>query len=343
MRMTSFLQNSKLFVICLALLLFQSCVTDKSRNKSIPDWSDIQSNAHNKTVCIAVESGIEKYSGNFTNEIKNYFKDYYGIDIQVDIIPSNHLSTAQYDIIYSTRSKINALYENNQLIGPFRDKLPNKQYFFWDTYFTQKSTDILDEYIATWGNVDVTFYRSKANKIVIPKTIIELEQIVIANPYRYTIGKGWVSLGLFSTLIEEVAKEEKINLSKYDRTIFNTLKEKMDQKLINIKSKFWRNGTANFNQIDLQSSLDLKKETTKFNNSEVVQKNQFFCLAVPNKAKNMESALFVINELSSPLLRMKRVNSILNEQVTFSYKIPDYIDSNYVIRYYDDFKYCSAE
>jgi hypothetical protein len=64
------------------------------------------------------------------------------------------------------------------------------------------------------------------------------------------------------------------------------------------------------------------------------------CLAIPKSAKNLHTALFVIDQLISPQLRMERVNSILNEQITEDLSLPSVIDSNYVIRYYDDFKYC---
>lgn len=116
MRMTSFLRNSIIFLVVISFTILQSCVTDKSRNSNIPDWSEIEQKAKNNKITIAIESGITSYSGNFTNDLIDYFKSKYGIEIEIKLIQPNHLSNTECDIIYSTRSKISSLYKNNLLV-----------------------------------------------------------------------------------------------------------------------------------------------------------------------------------------------------------------------------------
>lgn len=189
--------------------------------------------------------------------------------------------------------------------------------------------------------MDVTYYRADANNISIPGSMLELEQIVNANPYKYSIGKGRASLKLFANLIEEVAQKENLELSKYNRDTFKKLKYILDSKLESIKSNFWRKGEANFHQLGIPIAIQINDDKDINRTlTESIDKKDYLCLAIPKKVNNLETALFVINELCAPKMRMKRVDSILKEQLTVDDSLPENIDSNYIIRYYDDFKYC---
>ncbi len=344
MRMTSFLQN-RIYTYCIVVAIsLCACVSDKSKDMEVPDWNEVVKDAKNNELLIGVDTSNASGLFNFTNAIITYFSSQYGIQIKLIELSEHQIAHAPCDIVYTKRFKLNQMYKNNLLFGPFRDKLPHSKYLYWDIYYDRNSIDILDEYMGCWGNIDVSFHRKPNNIVIIPNTLMELEQIVNANPYLYTIGRGRVALKIFSNIIAQVARDNKQDLSTYNPEVFEKLKEDLDLKLSDIRSKFWRKGLINFAQLDFSNSSIMSKEDSVANRTLPSNDiNDMLCLAIPTNSTEKKTAMFVINQLVSPQLRMKRINSILDEELIANLSLAKGIDSNYIIRYYDDFKYCKDE
>ncbi len=344
MRMISLLQN-RIYLCCIVVAIFLcACVSDKSKDMEVPDWNEVVKDAKNNVLVIGLDTSKATGLFNFTNSIISYFSSQYGIQVKLIQLSEHQIAHTPCDIVYTKRSKLNLMYKNNLLFGPFRDKLPHSKYLYWDIYYDRNSIDILDEYMGCWGNINVSFHRKPNNKVIIPNNLIELEQIVNANPYLYTIGRGRVALKIFSNIIAQVARDNKKDLSTYNPEGFRKLKEELDLRLLDIRSKFWRKGLINFAQLDFYNSPILSKEDSVANrNLPSYDINDMLCLAIPTSSTKKKTAMFVINQLVSPQLRMKRINSILDEELNVDLSLAKGIDSNYIIRYYDDFKYCKDE
>jgi hypothetical protein len=195
--------------------------------------------------------------------------------------------------------------------------------------------------MCSWGNIDVSFYRDFDGMIKLPSNLAEIEQVVNANPYRFTLGRGRQTFKILSNIIEESIGNNKNKYLKYNVNTYDKLKIEVDKKLLPIEKKFWQKGEISFSYVSLVEDFNSLEQRFISNlDSLPYDYRNMLCLAIPKSAKNLHTALFVIDQLISPQLRMERVNSILNEQITEDLSLPSVIDSNYVIRYYDDFKYC---
>ncbi|MBS2970142.1 ABC transporter substrate-binding protein [Metabacillus sp. KIGAM252] len=339
-----------LFIIILALAGCSSKAdTEKDSQKVLASsWSDIEKVAAGKKVRLFMWGGdpginayIDEYVKPAVKEKNNILLERVPMDTpeilqKLETEKRAGQTEGTIDIVWLNGENFKNAKQNNLLLGPITEKLPN-----YTKYYDTKSLENLydfgletEGYEAPWGKVQFVFHYDSSKIVDPPKTIEDLKKWVKANPgqFAYPDPKDFTGNAFIRHLFYESAGGAKGLLDKgYDEKFAKTGSERLWKDLNELEPYLWKKGKLYPNDLTELDKLYANGElamTMGYNEARaesLIEKGVFLestrsfvlesgsignthFLAIPANSSNKEAALASINFLLSPEAQIKKLS-----------------------------------
>ncbi|WP_338777825.1 ABC transporter substrate-binding protein [Metabacillus sp. FJAT-52054] len=339
-----------LFMIILALAGCSSKAdTEKDSQKVLASsWSDIEKEAAGKKVRLFMWGGdpginayIDKYVKPAVKEKNNILLERVPMDTseilqKLETEKRAGQTEGTIDIVWLNGENFKNAKQNNLLLGPITEKLPNYTKYY-DTRSLENLYDFGLEtkgYEAPWGKVQFVFHYDSSKIMDPPKTIEDLKKWVKANPgqFAYPDPKDFTGNAFIRHLFYESAGGAKGLLDKgYDEKFAKTGSERLWKDLNELEPYLWKKGklypndlteldklyangelamTMGYNEARAESLIEkgVFPESTRSFVLESGSIGNTHFLAIPANSSNKEAALASINFLLSPEAQIKKLS-----------------------------------
>ncbi|MCA1320935.1 ABC transporter substrate-binding protein [Bacillus tianshenii] len=342
----------KLALLMITVLILAACQSESSERADEllqKDWSEIEESAKGTTVRMYMwggDDGINRYMDEF---VAPRLKEAHDITLERVPMDTNEILQKLFnekkagkekgtiDVIWINGENFKNAKDNELLIGPFTEKLPNVQ-----KYVDSESLDIQYDFgtevegmEAPWGKVQFVYFYDEEKIADPPKSFGELKAWVKENPGRFTYPEAADFTGnafLRHLLYEEVASPDELLESGYNEDLLESGEENLWSYLRDIKPYLWREGktypsdlteldrlynqgevwmTFGYNEARAESLIkngNFPKSTKSFIMDSGSIGNTHF-LAVPFNSPNKAGAMASINYLLSPEAQLMKYDS----------------------------------
>lgn len=342
----------KLATIMISVLLLAACQSEKGQNAEVllqKDWSEIEKSASGTTVRLYMwggDDGINRYMDEF---VAPRLKEEHDITLERVPMDTNEIlqklfnekkagkEKGNIDVIWINGENFKNAKDNELLVGPFTEKLPNVQ-----EYVDTESLDIQYDFgteveglEAPWGKVQFVYFYDEEKVPDPPKSFDELKAWVKENPGRFTYPEASDFTGnafLRHLLYEEVASPDELLEFGYSEDLLEKGEENLWGYLRDIKPYLWREGktypsdlteldrlynqgevwmTFGYNEARAESLIkdgNFPKSTKSFIMDSGSIGNTHF-LTVPFNSPNKAGAMAAINYLLSPEAQLTKYDS----------------------------------
>ncbi|MFE7065127.1 ABC transporter substrate-binding protein [Sutcliffiella sp. NPDC057660] len=342
----------KLAAMIISILLLAACQSEKGQSAEDllqKDWSEIEKSASGTTVRMYMwggDDGINRYMDEF---VAPRLKDEHNITLERVPMDTNEILQKLFnekkagkekgtiDVIWINGENFKNAKDNELLVGPFTEKLPNVQ-----EYVDTESLDIQYDFgteveglEAPWGKVQFVYFYDAEKVADPPKSFDELKAWVKENPGRFTYPEASDFTGnafLRHLLYEEVASPDTLLEEGYSEDLLEKGEENLWNYLRDIKPYLWREGktypsdlteldrlynqgevwmTFGYNEARAESLIkdgNFPKSTKSFIMDSGSIGNTHF-LAVPFNSPNKAGAMAAINYLLSPEAQLSKYDS----------------------------------
>ncbi|MGD6831056.1 ABC transporter substrate-binding protein [Sutcliffiella halmapala] len=342
----------KLAAMIISVLLLAACQSESGQNAEEllqKDWSEIEKSAHGTTVRMYMwggDDGINRYMDEF---VALRLKEEHNITLERVPMDTNEILQKLFnekkagkekgtiDVIWINGENFKNAKDNELLVGPFTEKLPNVQ-----EYVDTKSLDIQYDFgtevegmEAPWGKVQFVYFYDEEKVAEPPNSFDELKAWVKENPGRFTYPEASDFTGnafLRHLLYEEVASPDELLEFGYSEDLLEKGEENLWSYLRDIKPYLWREGktypsdlteldrlynqgevwmTFGYNEARAESLIkdgNFPKSTKSFIMDSGSIGNTHF-LAVPFNSPNKAGAMAAINYLLSPEAQLTKYDS----------------------------------
>ncbi|MBM7619705.1 putative spermidine/putrescine transport system substrate-binding protein [Bacillus tianshenii] len=342
----------KLALIVIIVLSLSACQSESSESAEEllqKDWSEIEESAKGTTVRMYMwggDDGINRYMDEF---VAPRLKEEHDITLERVPMDTNEILQKLFnekkagkekgtiDVIWINGENFKNAKDNELLVGPFTEKLPNVQ-----KYVESESLDIQYDFgteveglEAPWGKVQFVYFYDEEKIADPPKSFGELKAWVKENPGRFTYPEAADFTGnafLRHLLYEEVASPDELLESGFNEDLLESGEENLWSYLRDIKPYLWREGktypsdlteldrlynqgevwmTFGYNEARAESLIkngNFPKSTKSFIMDSGSIGNTHF-LAVPFNSPNKAGAMASINYLLSPEAQLMKYDS----------------------------------
>ncbi|WP_417897729.1 ABC transporter substrate-binding protein [Bacillus haimaensis] len=342
----------KLALIIITILLLAACQSEKGQSAEEllqKDWSEIEKSASGTTVRMYMwggDDGINRYMDEF---VAPRLKEEHDITLERVPMDTNEILQKLFnekkagkekgtiDVIWVNGENFKNAKDNELLVGPFTEKLPNVQ-----EYVDTESLDIKYDFgtevegmEAPWGKVQFVYFYDEEKVAAPPKSFDELKAWVEENPGKFTYPEATDFTGnafLRHLLYEEVASPDTLLEAGYSEDLLEKGEENLWNYLRDIKPYLWREGktypsdlteldrlynqgevwmTFGYNEARAESLIkdgNFPKSTKSFIMDSGSIGNTHF-LAVPFNSPNKAGAMATINYLLSPVAQLAKYDS----------------------------------
>lgn len=341
-----------LAAMIISVLLLAACQSEKGQSVEKllqKDWSEIEKSASGTTVRMYMwggDDGINRYMDEFAAP---RLKEEHDITLERVPMDTNEILQKLFnekkagkekgtiDVIWINGENFKNAKDNDLLVGPFTEKLPNVQ-----EYVDTKSLDIQYDFgtvveglEAPWGKVQFVYFYDEEKVPDPPQSFDELKTWVKENPGRFTYPEASDFTGnafLRHLLYEEVASPDELLEFGYSEDLLEKGEENLWNYLREIKPYLWREGkiypsdlteldrlynqgevwmTFGYNEARAESLIkdgNFPKSTKSFIMDSRSIGNTHF-LAVPFNSPNKAGAMAAINYLLSPEAQLTKYDS----------------------------------
>ncbi|MEH7251111.1 ABC transporter substrate-binding protein [Neobacillus niacini] len=340
--------------IMLVLILILTGCTSGNKEETKPtdgntltsDWKDIEANASGTKVNFYLWGGDEGINRYIDEWVAPRLKEQFGVELKRYPMDAtefiNKLMTekkanktsGEMDVLWVNGENFKTAKQQELLLGPFTEKLPNFQQFV-DTESDDIKYDFgfpIEGYEAPWGKVQFVFAYDSSKIANPPKSIDELQEWVRDNPGKFTYPAPPDFTG--SAFVRHVLHEKSENYSAYLNDFDESLIENESKQVWNVlnemKPFLWREGKSYPQSISQLEQLYKNGEVwmtmgyDEANASNLIKSGEFpettktfildkgtlantHFLAIPYNAPNANGALVLINYLLSPEAQLKKM------------------------------------
>ncbi|SDL92292.1 ABC transporter substrate-binding protein [Bacillus sp. OK048] len=341
--------------IMLVLILILTGCTSGNKEETKPiekntltsDWKDIEANARGTKVNFYLWGGDEGINRYIDEWVAPRLKEQFGVELKRYPMDAtefiNKLMTekkanktsGEMDVLWVNGENFKTAKQQELLLGPFTEKLPNFQQFV-DTESDDIKYDFgfpIEGYEAPWGKVQFVFAYDSSKIANPPRSIDELQEWVRGNPGKFTYPAPPDFTG--SAFVRHVLHEKSENYSAYlndfDKSLIESESKQVWNVLNDMKPFLWREGKSYPQSISQLEQLYKNGEVwmtmgyDEANASNLIKSGEFpettktfildkgtlantHFLAIPYNAPNANGALVLINYLLSPEAQLKKMD-----------------------------------
>lgn len=317
------------------------------KNTLTSDWKDIEANARGTKVNFYLWGGDEGINRYIDEWVAPRLKEQFGVELKRYPMDAtefiNKLMTekkanktsGEMDVLWVNGENFKTAKQQELLLGPFTEKLPNFQQFV-DTESDDIKYDFgfpIEGYEAPWGKVQFVFAYDSSKIANPPRSIDELQEWVRGNPGKFTYPAPPDFTG--SAFVRHVLHEKSENYSAYlndfDKSLIESESKQVWNVLNDMKPFLWREGKSYPQSISQLEQLYKNGEVwmtmgyDEANASNLIKSGEFpettktfildkgtlantHFLAIPYNAPNANGALVLINYLLSPEAQLKKMD-----------------------------------
>lgn len=342
--------NSILIVL---ILFFSGCTTgnmDEAKpideNILASDWKDIAANASGTKVNFYLwggDEGINRYidewvaprlKEQFDVELKRYPMDATEFINKLMTEKKAKKASGEMDVLWVNGENFKTAKQQDLLLGPFTEKLPNFQ-----NYVDTESDDIkydfgfpIEGYEAPWGKVQFVFAYDTSKVKSPPKSIDELKEWVKNNPGKFTYPAlpDFTGSAFVRHALHDQSEDYNAYLNEFDEALIDREDDKVWKVLNEIEPYLWREGKSypqsisQLEQLYKNGEIWMTMGYDEANASNLVKSGEFpdttktfifdkgtlantHFLAIPYNAPNPNGALVLINYLLSPEAQLEKM------------------------------------
>jgi putative spermidine/putrescine transport system substrate-binding protein len=307
-------------------------------------WAEIEQRAKGSTVRMMMWQGDPLINRFMTDWVVPEVKKRYDIQLEVSPwevgeIPKIFMAEIEanqqfssLDIGWINGENFFQVKKINALFGPFAKRLPNAQYIdFQNPFIGIDFQQPVDGFECPWGNVQQCIIYDSVRTPQPPRTMAELEAYLQAHPGKFTIPYEFTGMTLLKAWMIALAGDPKALNGPFDEALYQRLSGQLFAFINRIKVNFWRKGATYPDRLAMTHQMFANGEldfTMSNNDNEVDNKiiqgvfpgtakafvfssgniqNSHY-LAIPQRARNQEGAMVVINFLISPEAQLQKLN-----------------------------------
>lgn len=335
------------------LLILSGCTKENIEEKAsleeenilASDWKDIETNARGTKVNFFLwggDEGINQYidewvapriKDQFDIEVKRYPMDATEFINKLITEKRANKKSGEMDVLWINGENFKTAKQQELLLGPFTEKLPNFQ-----QYVDTESEDIkydfgfpIEGYEAPWGKVQFVFAYD-SNKITDPpNSIAELQKWVEKNPgkFTYPAPPDFTGSAFVRHVLHETSRNYNAFFKDFNEELITEESNQVWNVLNDMKPFLWREGKSYPQSISQLEQLYKNGEVwmtmgyDEANASNLIKSGEFtdstitfildkgtltnsHFLAIPYNTPNANGALVLINYLLSPEAQLKK-------------------------------------
>lgn len=336
------------------LLILSGCTKENIEEKAsleeenilASDWKDIETNARGTKVNFFLwggDEGINQYidewvapriKDQFDIEVKRYPMDATEFINKLITEKRANKKSGEMDVLWINGENFKTAKQQELLLGPFTEKLPNFQ-----QYVDTESEDIkydfgfpIEGYEAPWGKVQFVFAYD-SNKITDPpNSIAELQKWVEKNPgkFTYPAPPDFTGSAFVRHVLHETSRNYNAFFKDFNEELITEESNQVWNVLNDMKPFLWREGKSYPQSISQLEQLYKNGEVwmtmgyDEANASNLIKSGEFtdstitfildkgtltnsHFLAIPYNTPNANGALVLINYLLSPEAQLKKM------------------------------------
>jgi putative spermidine/putrescine transport system substrate-binding protein len=336
--------------VLLSIFFLAGCGPSKPRPTSSADaaptvsddWETVLSKARGQTVRMAMWDGDAGINAYMRDEIAPAVEREYGVGLTIVGLSGSQIankltvdleagrSAGDIDVCWINGENFHQLRRIDALTGPFTDRLPNQRLIDWKNRFIGFDfQQPVAGFECPWGCVQFALIHHRQRVPNPPRTLVELETWVVANPGRFTFDTSFTGMTFLKCLLIELAGGGSAFEGPFDEARYQAAADKLWVSLRRLRPHLWRGGrafpegVAQLHQLFANGEVDF---TMSNNDGEVDSKvahgvlptesrayvlrsgtirNSHY-LGIPRNSPRQAAALVLINHLISPAAQLRK-------------------------------------